>query len=282
MNKLFKTLFAVSVACATSLASAQPATAPAQATNVAPATPAAGPTSPKSLEAKVAMCVGCHGIVGYKSSFPEVYRVPKIAGQSAKYIAAALNAYKAGDRKHPTMRGIAESLSDKDIADISTYYENLGRESRKAAADKPSREPNAQVSALLQKAACASCHGANMSKPIDPSYPKIAGQYADYLFVALKSYKSARCRRCRSRASTPIDVIPAQAGIQGIERSGRLGRFCIFGALVSRLRGNDGLGRRAALHALDVGLPIGRPAGALAFPEHLAQAFHGLVVRVVQ
>ena len=83
MNKLLKTLFAVSVACATSLALAQPATAPAQATSVAPATPAAGPASPKSLEAKVAMCVGCHGIVGYKSSFPEVYRVPKLAGQSA-------------------------------------------------------------------------------------------------------------------------------------------------------------------------------------------------------
>ncbi|MEJ5989726.1 c-type cytochrome [Ramlibacter sp. PS3R-8] len=190
MNKLLNTLFAVSVACATSLAWAQPATAPAQATNVAPATPAAGPTSPKSLEAKVAMCVGCHGIVGYKSSFPEVYRVPKIAGQSAKYIAAALNAYKAGDRKHPTMRSIAETLTDKDVADISAYYENLGRESRKAAPEKPSREPSAQVAALLQKAACASCHGANMSKPIDPSYPKIAGQYSEYLFVALKAYKT--------------------------------------------------------------------------------------------
>ena len=189
MNKLLNTLFALSVACATGLAWAQPATAPAQATNVAPATPAAGPTSPKSLEAKVAMCVGCHGIVGYKSSFPEVYRVPQIAGQSAKYIAAALNAYKTGDRKHPTMRGISETLTDRDIADISVYYEKLGAASRKPAAEKPSREPSPQVAALLQKAACASCHGANMSKPIDPSYPKIAGQYSEYLFVALKAYK---------------------------------------------------------------------------------------------
>jgi cytochrome c553 len=113
-----------------------------------------------------------------------------IAGQSAKYIAAALNAYKTGDRKHPTMRGIADSLTDQDIADISVYYENLAREGRKAAPEKLSREPNAQIAALLQKAACASCHGANLSKPIDPSYPKIAGQYGDYLFVALKSYKT--------------------------------------------------------------------------------------------
>jgi cytochrome c553 len=186
MNQLLTTLFALSVACATSLAQAQAAPA---APAAAPAKTAA-PASPKSLEAKVAMCVGCHGIVGYKSSFPEVYRVPKIAGQSAKYIAAALNAYRTGERKHPTMRGIADSLSEQDIADVSAYYEKLGAEDRKPLADKPNREPDAQVAALLQKAACASCHGANLSKPIDPSYPKIAGQNNDYLFVALKAYKT--------------------------------------------------------------------------------------------
>lgn len=194
MNKLLKTLFALCVASATAVAVAQqaPATAPAGAPGTAaPATPkAAGPASPKSLEAKVEMCVGCHGIVGYQASFPEVYRVPKIAGQSAKYIAAALNAYKTGDRKHPTMRGIADSLSEQDITDISAYYEKLGAESRKPAPEQLSRQPSPQVTALLQKAACASCHGANMSKPIDPSYPKIAGQHADYLFVALKAYKT--------------------------------------------------------------------------------------------
>ena len=71
---------------------------------------------------KVAMCIGCHGIPGYKATFPEVYQVPMIGGQSAKYIASALNAYKKGERKHPSMRGIAEGLSDKDIADVAAYY----------------------------------------------------------------------------------------------------------------------------------------------------------------
>jgi cytochrome c553 len=189
MNKLLITLFALCVASATSLVQAQ--TPPAGAAGAtAAAAPAATPASPKSIEAKVAMCVGCHGIIGYKSSFPEVYRVPKIAGQNAKYIAAALNAYKTGDRKHPTMRGIAATLSDQDIADISGYYEKLGAAGRKPLADKADREPDAKVAGLMQKAACASCHGANLSKPIDPSYPKIAGQYADYVFVALKAYKT--------------------------------------------------------------------------------------------
>ncbi len=71
---------------------------------------------------KVAMCVGCHGIPGYKASFPEVYRVPMLGGQSEKYLVSALNAYKKGERKHPTMVGIAGGLSDQDIADVAAYY----------------------------------------------------------------------------------------------------------------------------------------------------------------
>lgn len=76
----------------------------------------------KAAEHKVAACVGCHGIPGYKASFPEVYQVPKLGGQSAKYLENALHAYKKGDRNHPTMHGIAASLSDQDIADVAAYY----------------------------------------------------------------------------------------------------------------------------------------------------------------
>lgn len=71
---------------------------------------------------KVSMCIGCHGIPGYKASFPAVYNVPKIGGQPTKYLEAALQAYRKGDRPHPTMRGIAGSLTDQDIADIAAYY----------------------------------------------------------------------------------------------------------------------------------------------------------------
>lgn len=140
----------------------------------------------KAAEAKIAMCIGCHGIPGYQSSFPEVYRVPKISGQNAKYIVAALTAYKKGERKHQTMRGIADSLSEQDIADIAAYYEQHGKTEALTAAPTAANE---KVTALLQKGACVSCHGANFSQPLDPSYPKIAGQHKDYLFVALKSYK---------------------------------------------------------------------------------------------
>jgi cytochrome c553 len=71
---------------------------------------------------KAAMCIGCHGIPGYKMAFPHVYHVPLIAGQNAKYLEAALKAYQSGERKHPTMRSVASALSDKDIAELAAYY----------------------------------------------------------------------------------------------------------------------------------------------------------------
>src|SRR6187431_262862 len=140
------------------------------------------------IESKVAMCIGCHGIKGYQASFPEIHKVPMISGQSGKYIVAALNAYKKGERKHPTMRGIATSLSEQDIADVAAYYEQHGKDGS-TTPEQPAAAP-AEVTTLLTKGACASCHGANFNKPIDASYPKLAGQHADFLYVALKSYKT--------------------------------------------------------------------------------------------
>ena len=101
-----KILFAAAL-CAAALALPQPARADGNA---------------EAGKKKDSMCVGCHEIGGYKASFPMVYSVPYIAGQSSKYIEAALQAYKKGDRSHPTMRAIAGSLSDQDIADLAAYY----------------------------------------------------------------------------------------------------------------------------------------------------------------
>ena len=172
MTKLFTTVFAVLVSLVTVTAQAQELKGDA-----------------KAGQAINAMCIGCHGIKGYQASFPEVYKVPMISGQNAKYIVSALNAYKKGERKHPTMRGVAEALTDQNIVDLAAYYSVHGVVEGQSA-PKEAKAPSAQVAALLGKANCASCHGANFSTPIDPSYPKIGGQHADYLFVALKSYKN--------------------------------------------------------------------------------------------
>ncbi len=139
------------------------------------------------------MCIGCHGIPGYQASFPEVHKVPMISGQGEKYIAAALTAYQKGERKHPTMRNIAASLTEKDIAELAAYYAQDGRQDAAgngAEAAPAKLDAPAHVAELLKKGNCASCHGADFNKPIDPSYPKLAGQHADYLYVALKQYQT--------------------------------------------------------------------------------------------
>jgi cytochrome c553 len=71
---------------------------------------------------KNAACEGCHGIEGFRMAYPTVYSVPMLGGQSEAYIVAALKAYRSGDRNHPTMKAIAASLSDEDIADLAAYY----------------------------------------------------------------------------------------------------------------------------------------------------------------
>jgi cytochrome c553 len=175
MNKLLTTMFALAVACGTVSAQAQNVTGKVE-----------------DGAKKTAMCVGCHGIIGYQASFPEIHKVPKIAGQSATYIRSALTAYKAGDRKHPTMRAIADSLTEQDMADLAAYYAQLGVKEGDAPPATPAKQPSERVQALITRDkanACTTCHGANFNTPNDGTVAKLAGQHADYLFVALKSYK---------------------------------------------------------------------------------------------
>jgi cytochrome c553 len=86
------------------------------------ALPAQAAGNPKAGKLKTSMCAGCHGIPGWRTSYPAVYSVPLLGGQHAEYIVAALKAYKSGERKHPSMMGIAGSLSDQDMADLAAYY----------------------------------------------------------------------------------------------------------------------------------------------------------------
>ncbi len=76
----------------------------------------------EAAKSKISMCTGCHGIPGYKTVYPQVYQVPMITGQQPAYLVRALQAYKSGARSHPSMRGVAQSLSDQDMADVAAYY----------------------------------------------------------------------------------------------------------------------------------------------------------------
>ena len=94
------------------------------------ATPAMAQGAPAGNAAKgrdkTQMCQGCHGIEGWRTAFPEVYSVPRIGGQHQAYLVKALQEYKSGERSHPSMRGIAATLSDQDMADLAAYYAQGG------------------------------------------------------------------------------------------------------------------------------------------------------------
>jgi cytochrome c553 len=85
--------------------------------------------NPVAGSQKTQMCAGCHGIEGWRTAFPEVYKVPKIGGQHQAYLVKVLQEYKSGERSHPTMRAIAASLSDQDMADLAAYYAQTGLKS---------------------------------------------------------------------------------------------------------------------------------------------------------
>lgn len=77
---------------------------------------------PEVGRTKNSMCAGCHGIPGWRTAYPDVYSVPRLGGQHAEYLVAALKAYKSGERKHPTMDGVAGSLTEQDMEDLAAYY----------------------------------------------------------------------------------------------------------------------------------------------------------------
>jgi cytochrome c553 len=155
------------------------------ATALALATPLALAQEKIPTENFRAQCIGCHGIPGYKTAFPSVYHVPKIAGQQPGYIVAALKAYQSGERSHPSMRGIAASLTEEDMKKLAEYY---GAEAKMAGAG----QGRGNMASGKAKAAqvCAACHGPEGNKPSDPTQPILAGQYQDYLVRALSDYKA--------------------------------------------------------------------------------------------
>lgn len=123
-------------------------------------------------------CLGCHGSEGYKNVQP-MYSVPRVSGQSAAYLVAALKGYKSGERSHMTMHAHAMSMSDQDMWDIATY---MAGTTIKTDAVKPTGTAPAAA------AVCVACHG-NNGVGITPDYPVLAGQHRDYLVRALKEYQ---------------------------------------------------------------------------------------------
>jgi len=124
-------------------------------------------------------CQGCHGIEGYRNAYPS-YRVPKLGGQKAAYLVAALQGYRDGTREHPTMQAQASSMSDEDMQDLAAYFSSVANETVAAG--------GSETAGIEAASTCVACHGQN-GISVSPNWPTLAGQYEDYLRHALNQYR---------------------------------------------------------------------------------------------
>lgn len=144
--------------------------------------------NPEAGRIKFDTCTGCHSIPGYTNAYP-TYHVPRLGGQYAEYVIAALKDYQAGNRAHPTMHANAAALSEQDMQDIAAYVAGF-----KPVGERSRIRGNAQAGEKKIQA-CVACHGkdGNGLEPTpNPTFPRLAGQYEDYLRKALQDYKAGK------------------------------------------------------------------------------------------
>jgi cytochrome c553 len=159
-------------------------------------------------------CLGCHGIAGYRNAYPS-YRVPKLGGQKAAYLLAALQGYRDGTREHPTMQAQASSMSDEDMQDLSAYFSSFANETVAAG--------GSDAAAIEAAQTCVACHGQN-GISVSPNWPTLAGQHQDYLRHALNQYRDGtRKNAVMAQMAAPLTdddvavLVRYYSGLEGLE-----------------------------------------------------------------
>jgi thiosulfate dehydrogenase len=155
-------------------------------------TPAAKRPDTAPVEATPAPCDACHGAHGEGMA---AAHVPRIAGQSAEYLKKQLDDYAEGSRDNAVMRNFAKALSEKQRSKLAAHYAGMS-----APATSPALKPDASQLARGHRLAfqgdeqervqaCNSCHGPDGIGVLHAA-PYLAGQSADYLASALKSFQN--------------------------------------------------------------------------------------------
>ena len=135
---------------------------------------------PAAGKIKAYTCTGCHGIVGYKNTYP-TYHVPRIGGQNAEYLVISLKAFRSGERSHKNMNLQAEALSDQDMEDIAAYLDGQTGQPGAGSAGNATRGQS-------KSAVCHACHGPT-GNAVQPIYPNLGGQHQDYLEKTLRAFR---------------------------------------------------------------------------------------------
>ena len=159
-------------------------------------------------------CQGCHGIEGYRNAYPS-YRVPKLGGQKAADLVAALQGYRDGTREHPTMQAQASSMSDEDMQDLAAYFSSVANETVAAG--------GSETAGIEAASTCVACHG-QKGISVSPNWPTLAGQYEDYLRHALNQYRDGtRKNAVMAQMAAPLTdedvrlLASYYAGLKGLE-----------------------------------------------------------------
>jgi len=141
---------------------------------------------------KSAMCAACHGADG-NSPVP---MYPKLAGQSAAYIAKQLADFKTGaasggkqGRNDPVMAGMVAALSEQDMADLGAYYAAQTPTPGTAAANEAGKKLYFGGQVKRKITACVACHGADGKGMASAGFPAVAGQSLDYLKGQLVKFR---------------------------------------------------------------------------------------------
>ena len=172
-------------------------------------------------------CLGCHGIEDYRNAYPD-YNVPRLSGQHAAYIVAALKEYRNGERQHPTMQVQAATLSDQDMADIAAYF--ASQKGRVGAADPKivARGEALFRGGNLEKGlpACTGCHSPNGAGNAAAGFPHLGGQHAQYIAKQLTDFRKeeggrandgdAMTMRTIARKLSDEDIAAVSSYIQGL------------------------------------------------------------------
>jgi len=139
-------------------------------------------TSPyETGKALAAGCAKCHGEDG-NAKTPGT---PTLAGQQSHYLAAAILEYHRDDRKKTSMKSVTLDSDRLDVEKLALYFAAQTPVQRAA----PTRGDPAAGEAL--SAMCGGCHGAR-GVSVDSATPSLAGQDADYLGKATRSYRTTR------------------------------------------------------------------------------------------
>ena len=153
---------------------------------------------PVAGEAKVAVCAGCHGTDG-NSPVPNF---PKIAGLGEKYLTKQLKDIQSGSRVIVEMTGLLDNSSEQDLKDMAAFYTSKAIQISGSKPQEVRINAGIKVDGLVLgeriyragnlTTGVPSCTGCHSPKGLgnDPAgYPRLSGQYAEYIASQLRAFR---------------------------------------------------------------------------------------------